>query len=406
MKEITTFSDLLHNLESEGFRGYDLYDGLKNIDNETILGNFYLREILTQLHKWSPINLRPLFLISPTRMPKAMGLILQAYCNIWHLLDKTKNQRKQDLVMQRMLRIESWLDNNKCQDYNGDCWNFGFKYKHMRNTPTVVITSIVARGLFNLYEINQSPRTRETLIRICNFIVEDLNISKTKKGICFSYTPITKDCTYNASLFGAEIIAKIVSITGDDNLLNYVSDSLDFVISNQHSDGHWNYSIDIESNTEREQIDFHQGYIIESLEEISKYLPDLREKCKVPIKRGMDYYKSQFTLDGRSCYRIPRIWPVDIHNQSQGIIVFSRSNKYQDSFSFSERILNWTIKHMLSQKGFFYYQKWPILSNRLNYTRWSQAWMLLAISFYLRSRYSCLDTPYINKIHTRIQEKK
>ena len=36
---------------------------------------------------------------------------------------------------------------------------------------------------------------------------------------------------------------------------------------------------------------------------------------------------------------------------------------------------------MRSPEGcFYYYQKWRFWTNRINYMRWSQAWMLLALS--------------------------
>ena len=42
------------------------------------------------------------------------------------------------------------------------------------------------------------------------------------------------------------------------------------------------------------------------------------------IKLGLEFYKKyQFNDDGVSIWRLPKKWPVDIHNQSQGIITFS-----------------------------------------------------------------------------------
>jgi hypothetical protein len=35
---------------------------------------------------------------------------------------------------------------------------------------------------------------------------------------------------------------------------------------------------------------------------------------------------------------------------------------------------------MYSQKGFFYYRKEKIMTNKLDYTRWAQAWMMVALS--------------------------
>jgi len=56
-------------------------------------------------------------------------------------------------------------------------------------------------------------------------------------------------------------------VTNDifDNLIN---EAVLFVLSKQNNDGSWNYSYDIKNNTERKQIDFHQGFILTSLNNI------------------------------------------------------------------------------------------------------------------------------------------
>ena len=35
---------------------------------------------------------------------------------------------------------------------------------------------------------------------------------------------------------------------------------------------------------------------------------------------------------------------------------------------------------MQDPSGFFYFQKWPLLTNKISYMRWSQAWMSLALA--------------------------
>ena len=77
---------------------------------------------------------------------------------------------------------------------------------------------------------------------------------------------------------------------------------------------------------------------------------------------------------------MPKKWPVDIHNQSQGIITFSIFKDYDPSYlDFSKKIADWTIENMKDKKGNFYYQKWPFLTNKTSYMRWNQGWMLLAL---------------------------
>ena len=82
-----------------------------------------------------------------------------------------------------------------------------------------------------------------------------------------------------------------------------------------------------------------------------------------------------------SYWRIPKKWPVDIHNQSQGIITFSMFEDYDPGYlGFAEKIAMWTIKNMQDANGRFYYQKWPFVINKIDYMRWNQGWMFLALT--------------------------
>ena len=55
-----------------------------------------------------------------------------------------------------------------------------------------------------------------------------------------------------------------------------------------------------------------------------------------------------------SKWRLPKIYPVDIHNQSQGIITFSKLRSYHPSyFNFAKTIKEWTIENMQDKTGYF-----------------------------------------------------
>jgi len=93
------------------------------------------------------------------------------------------------------------------------------------------------------------------------------------------------------------------------------------------------------------------------------------------------YFKNQFFENGRAKWRLPKLYPADIHNQSQGIISLVEMNSYSDQYlPFADKIAKWTIDNMQHKNGYFYYQKFKNFSNKIPYIRWSQAWMLLALS--------------------------
>ena len=113
-----------------------------------------------------------------------------------------------------------------------------------------------------------------------------------------------------------------------------------------------------------------------------KYIPSTKEKYQIYLQKGLDYYqKNQFLANGQSIYRFPSKWPVEIHNQAQGIITFARwSDLNEEYISQSTKIASYTIDQMRSKKGFFYYKKYPLFTIKIPFMRWSQAWMLLALT--------------------------
>jgi len=102
------------------------------------------------------------------------------------------------------------------------------------------------------------------------------------------------------------------------------------------------------------------------------------------IEKAVSFYKqNQFYTDGRAKWRLPYSYPIDIHQQAQGIITFCKIYSLfadESYLDFSKIIAKWTIKNMYDPKGFFYYQKWPIFTNKNSYMRWNQAWIMLALS--------------------------
>jgi len=118
-----------------------------------------------------------------------------------------------------------------------------------------------------------------------------------------------------------------------------------------------------------------------SLKSLNELLPQPRTDVSRALVKGLEYYReNQFFDNGQSLWRIPKKWPVDIHNQSQGIITFSGLCCETDQhLKFAHKIAEWTIQNMQDPKGYFYYRKFSWYINKIPYMRWSQAWMLLAL---------------------------
>ena len=178
-------------------------------------------------------------------------------------------------------------------------------------------------------------------------------------------------------MLAAAVLAQLYNLTNKEIYKDYALKAVDFVVSKQHADGHWNYSIN-EQGKERVQIDFHQGYVIDCIDDVMRYTNTQNPAYTTAINKGRAYYrKEQFFENGQAKWRLPKIYPVEIHNQSQGIISFCRTKEY---FDFAKTIADYTIENMQDKKGFFYYRKLKSYTHKIPYMRWSQAWMFVALT--------------------------
>ncbi|MBL4709230.1 MAG: hypothetical protein JKY48_12415 [Flavobacteriales bacterium] len=366
-------------IEKEKFKGYDPYDTLNSWVPFGWLGKWG-KPIGIQIQKRNPINVRSLIGIRKEYNPKAIGLLLHAYSIMYQ-------QQKSNDVKEKLDFLFNWLIENRTVNFNHYCWGYNFDWASSEKllpaySPTIVVSGFISKGIVAYYEATKDPKALKILISIGNFIEENLALSKDASGICFSYSTIEKDCCYNASMLGSELFATLYYYTKEDRYKDLALKSTDFVVDKQKDDGRWNYSIKLDTGKERTQIDFHQGYVLDSLASVVKYIPTSATKYTEALKLGLSYYKKyQFLDNGQSYYRVPKKWPVEIHNQAQGIITFSRlSNLNSGDLSFSKEIANYTIKNMFSPQGYFFYKKYPWVSIKTPFMRWSQAWMFLALN--------------------------
>ena len=373
-----SFEKLRKYVASEEYKGYDPYD--------TLCSPFPFRSfskwgpvVATQLQKRNPYNIRKLLKIEKGSNPKAMGLFLEAYV----LLESSGTGE----YTSQCEYFFNWLIENQSKGYSGNSWGYNFPWATTEKylpafAPTVVATAFVVRGLFAYYRLTNNSKAKEMILGAADFVRTELAQTKFETGIAISYTPLFPDCCYNASLLGAEILAYANEIVPDVQDQKTIVAAVDFVVSKQKEDGRWNYSMDLKTGSERSQIDFHQGYVLDSILIISRLLKINNPAWESSMKNGLNFYKdNQFFSDGRSLWRIPREYPVEIHNQSQGVITFLNfsylGKEYND---FSRTIAEWTIENMQDESGYFYYRKLKYYTNKISYMRWSNAWMFLALS--------------------------
>lgn len=368
------------------YSGYDPYDAL-NTELFEQLPTKYLKVLVTQLFVYSPVNFRNIVHTQPGKNPKGLGLFLQAYCNVYkaNLIERDTFDTTSSYLVQELIRLRS-------PGYTNYCWGFNFPWQDItrygpRYLPSIVNTSYAGNALLDLYEVTQEQRYLDTAESSSRFILNDLNVTETDAGICFSYTPVDHHLVHNANVLGAAFLSRVYSFTGRDELLNSASQAFEFTLLHQHDDGSWAYSMNPTTGKERNQIDFHQGFVLDALCDFLKCNPPKKSQLEDALLSGAQYYLDhQFDAQGRSRWRLPRRWPIDIHHQAQGIITFCKLFEYThdlEHLQCAEKIAAWTIDNMQDQTGHFYFQCWPYSANKISYMRWGQAWMMLGLAVLL-----------------------
>lgn len=372
-------------VKRENYMGWDPYDALSGNITRVLAKNKLLGFLLIQMNLYSPINFRPILRIKKNISNKGVSLFAQAYLNLYKLtgLEKFKSEAKNLLKL-----LES-----KAINKNGYyCWAsyyydfISIKHYLGPNIPDAVGTTNAVNSFLLGYEIFQDKHYLDMAKSAVKFMISEL-LEQEPYGFHFKYTPIEKEkIVFNVTALALHSITKLLSHDYDEELVKITNEAVNFLLQFQTERGAWPYSIYIHSKFLYKQIDYHQGFILDGLLSTLLYLnEDLKQKTIEALLKGVKYYKEyQFTKEGISYYRYPMKFPIDIHNQAQGIITFSNFSKLEDSYlDFAKRIALWTINNMLSDKGYFYTHKWPFIINKIPYMRWGQAWMMLALTVFL-----------------------
>ena len=369
---------LRNYVEAQGFSGYDPYDALNSRIPFQKLGK-WPSVLMTQALKRLPLNLRPLLGIKKGINSKAMGLFLHAHSLMYRMEPDPQTRANMDFIF-------NWLAKNISVSHSGAGWGYNFPWVGPVKTipafmPSAVVTGFVCRGISAYHQVTGDPRAVDLLVRAARFIREGLERTAFPEGLCFSYSPVARDCCYNASLLAAEVLALADKAVGEGRYRDMVRRAVDFVVSRQKEDGRWNYHLNFESGEERPQVDFHQGYVVESINRLGQIMEIRNADWTNAVERGARFYKeNQFTPNGRALWRWPKNWPVDIHHQAQGIITFAQLGHLDPDYpEFADCIAEWTIENMRSPKGYFFYRKYRIGGNHIPFMRWAQAWMMLSL---------------------------
>ena len=384
---ISATENLLAYCRARNWAGHDPYDALnsKVFERLPVLNSRIPRLVLTQALKRSPFDIRWLLAVPNTQNPKAIALFLSS---LLKLSGVGFNCRPLvGLMLERLAVLRSpgtpyW------------CWGYSFPWQTRTivvptATPNLVCTSFVANGLLDAFEEDQGQECLDMAVSAGEYILNELYWSDgTSLG--FSYPlPTVRDQIHNGNLLAAALLCRIYSHTGNDKFLHPALEVAQYSAGRQRGDGSWPYG----ERPKQTWIDnFHTGYNLLALRAICEYLST--DEFEPHVRRGFEFYRAHFFReDGVARYFHDRTYPIDIHCVAQSIITLIKLRDLDPhNVELAGSVLRWAMDHMWDKRGFFYYRVLRSCTIRTSYMRWSQAWMLLALTTFLSALKSNADS--------------
>ncbi len=308
-----------------------------------------------------------------------------AYFGLIVFNEKLENKFKPELDNAVSLLLEKSL----FEEYGYHCWNsLGFPLQ-MRNSyspsdiPDVVGGSLIGLFFLEYHKRYNSKIILEVLESQYSFFLNELFVPIGSDEAFIRYRPTQPNhkATYNASLLACNFLIQVGTYLNKRDH-EKIKKCYNFVLNHQKITGEWFYTIDLKTQSEKKQVDFHQGFILDCILLFMEQY-GFKEPYLSAYERGLSfYYKKQFLDTGQGIYRYPKKYPINIHNQSQGIITFAKASCIDMKYlQFARVIKKWTLANMFDfKKEYFYYLKFPVIKYDIPYIRWSDSNMFLALS--------------------------
>lgn len=389
---ITLNANLLDAVRRDQFAGYDPFDLLnsRRLQATPLYRNAWVRLAWLQFGKRSPLNLRPWLGVPKRRNPKGVGLFILGL-----LQDYRRTQDVGYLTEARTLADWLLTQRSPADEWTHSCWGYHFDWQARAfyvpaGKPNVITTVYVARALHDLGTLTADPALIDIALEAAHFIASRLYTEHD--GRCFyAYIPGERAFVHNASLWGAAWCAFAGRQLGDAALVEQAVAVARQSVQAQAPDGSWVYGM----LHHHQFIDgFHTGYNLEAL-------CLLREAVGTPefdasIRRGYDYYRTHFfTADGTAKYYHDAVYPLDMHSVAQAVLTLLKVGATPDDHRRCDQVVQRAVDLLyLPKQKRFLYQKTRWLTNRIDYSRWTQAWAYYALAFYNRERHERNHAPH------------
>jgi len=363
--------------------GYDTFDGLSSPYSTLFTwNNPFLKRVWQQGVRRFPINLRPLLGIKPSTSSKGMGFFAQGYLRLY----QTTGEQE---YLAKMHSCLDWLIQNRCPEFKGYAWGNHFDYESRSGrippgTPTIVWTSLIGHAFLDAYDAFGEQRYLDVAIGTAEFIINELGYVETGQDICLSYTPLPggkpvrgEHGIHNSNILGAGFLSRLNSHSPKARYLELSEKAAKFTVRDQLPNGAWYYG----SHPKWHWVDsFHTGY---NLEALASYIRWKQDRTFQPsLEKGYKFFvETFFGADGTPRYYDYKTRPLDIQCASQAIqTLVNLRDLHPRSIEIAQKVAHWTIVNMQDRTGYFYYRKYPVMTNKTPTLHWGQATMFGAMA--------------------------
>lgn len=382
-------------LDQNGWEGWDPYDIQASVLFQKIeciqplLIKKILKILVGEAVQWFPFLARRLFHVQPAINAKGMGLFLASYANLYAAGKDRKH-------LDKAVECAEWLLQNKNNQFAGISWGYPFDWRSPiflpKGTPSSVVTSIIGDGFFRLYRCTKDDVYLEVCKEICEFFLQELNItysSPERSSVCYSYTPLDNYQVHNANLFVGEFLVRIGTEIDNSNLVEKGLKSGNFALGEQQEEGflpYWGLEQTSKySNGKLHTDHYHSGFEIRMLYQIWKHTAD--DRFEKAYKRYLDWYiVNMFQDDVIPKFTPNSLYPINIHSCAEAILCHATLLKDHPNFkSKIAQIMEQVIRTMEYEPGAYTHviKKRAdifLMHSNIPMIRWGQAWMMCALS--------------------------
>lgn len=357
-------------IQQHDYKGYEPFDGLTSYLRHLTFNNRVASQVLQQVVRRFPVNLRPLLGIKPLASTKGRGFVAWGYLKRYQL---DPNGPYRD----KALECLDWLDANRSPLYAKHSWGNHFLYASRggyipKGDSTIVWTGLIGQVFLEAYGLWGLARHKEIIESIADWIMA-LPREQTQAGHCLSYVMPNQVSVHNANMIGAAFLAGAAAVTNRKDYGHVARRAMEYSCVRQLPNGAWYYG----EAPKYHWIDiFHTGYNLDALKRYQTSIGDSSfSDC---LSKGYQYFvENFFEASGRVKYYSDRTPPIDIQCASQAIDTLSFfSLDHPGSLSMAHRTALWYIRNMQDKDGSFHFRRYAFgVRNRAPMIHWGQATM-------------------------------